>query len=174
VTAGVLVSLAACNSEEPGTPTAGDTTRPTGSTAGSTPPTAPTSGGSGLGALDPCELLTAGELTQLGLPPGKADTVAGYPVCEWNPQGPAIVDLTLRPNKGLDDLNTAGRTATDVSIGSHAGRRLEGPTAGRCGFDLAITERSSVTVGALHDQTPAACALAERVANVIEPKLPRG
>lgn len=174
--AAVLVSLVSCTGEKSGTPIAADTT----AAGASSDPTSrqrtatSTSGNPDLAALDPCSLLTAGEVAQLHLPPGKPETTAGNAVCEWNQQGSGIVDVTVRPNKGIDDLNTSGRTVTDVNIGAHKGRRLEGPEPGLCDVDIAVSEKSSVTVGAVHDQTPPACALAEQVANLIEPKLPRG
>jgi Protein of unknown function (DUF3558) len=172
----LCVALASCGGETPGTPAAADTTGPGASTSTSKAPSLTTTAPSGpsLTGVDPCQLLAEPERTQLGLPAGTRSTTLGNPTCEWNPRGGAIVDLTLWTTRGLAELNTSNSKITELMIGSHQGRRLEHNEPGICDVDIAVAAKSSVTVGALHDQTAQACALAEQVARLIEPNLPRG
>jgi uncharacterized protein DUF3558 len=177
VAAGALASLVACGDRQAGTPTTADqSTSSLPSSTSSPPTTTSASGGSDLGQLDPCELLTDGERAQLQLPAGKPDTTAGNPGCDWNKGADGgIVSVTIRQNRGIDDLNPGNATRVeDVPIGAHQGRRLEFPE-GNCNFDVAITDKSSVTVSALIvEKVAEACALAQQAVNLIEPKLPRG
>lgn len=170
-----LAVLAACGGEEEGMPTAADTSASSTPTS-LNPPSRPTQTetGSDLLQMDPCELLTEDERGQLDLQRGERDDIGGTAaVCVWNQDGTGVVDVILWPNLGFDGLNTAGRTVTDVTIGSHPGRRLEHTNVtGFCDVDVAITESSSVTVGAVHAETGPACELAEQVAWLIEPRLP--
>lgn len=168
----LCVALASCGGETSGTPAAADMTTTSTSTAPSSATTA--SNGSSLAGVDPCQLLAEPERAQLGLPPGAKSTTLKNPTCEWDPIGSGIVDLTLWTTRGLADLNTSNRKVTELTIGGHRGRRLEHNEPGICDIDIAVAAKSSVTVGAVHDQTAQACALAEQVARVIEPKLPRG
>lgn len=177
VAATALASLSACGGEEPGTPSAAETTINGSSTSPETsaPTSTPTDTGPDLVELAPCELLTADERAQLELPEGKPDTLGGSPFCQWNKgAGNGTVGVALNLDAGLDDLNTTDRTVTELPIGDHQGRRLEHNVPGFCDVDIAITDSSSVTVGAVHDQTAPACELAEQVARLVEPKLPRG
>jgi hypothetical protein len=180
--AATLALLASCGGEVPGTPTTVDPTGSTGSTGSpsrtSTRPAPPTTTAAGpdLTAIDPCELLTPSERAQLDLPAGEADTTAGNRECVWNQSGDrAVASVTLRARQGVDDIGPGQATKIeDVTVGGHTGRRLEDPD-GYCSYDLAITDKSSVTVATLIDGKIAeACAFAQRVVTVVEPKLPKG
>lgn len=166
-----------CGTEQAGTPTAADSATETSSTPTAEPVTPTTSSATGpaLTEIDPCELLTSAELAQLTLPGGDPDTRAGNRACVWNQPGDrAVVSVTLNANNGIDDLNPGSATKVEeVTIGGHTGRRLEDPD-GYCVFDLAITATSSVTIATLiRDKIVEACAFAQRVVGVVEPKLPK-
>lgn len=175
VLAAALVALAGCTGERGGRATPAE---PSGSASVSPPTSAPpattSASGGGLAALDPCDLLTDGERAQLQLPNGQPDTVAGNPKCNWNPSGDGLVGATIRAETGIDDLDPSNATKVeDVTIGAHQARRLEFPE-GDCSIDIAVTEKSSVTVTAVGSDLTQACALAQQAATLIEPKLPRG
>jgi len=175
VVAGALAGLVACGDQRDGTPVAAESSSPTRSPTSRPPSTTSGSAGSGLAALDPCELLTPAERAQLQLPDGKPDNTAGNPGCDWNKgAGGGVVRVTIRERRGINQLNPGDATKIEnVTIGTHQGRRLEFPE-GNCSFDIAITNASSVTVAALvAEKLPEACVLAQRAANLIEPKLPR-
>jgi Protein of unknown function (DUF3558) len=175
VVAAALAGLVACGDQRAGTPVVAE---PSGSTRSSTsrPPSSTSeSAGSGLAALDPCELLTPAERAQLQLPDGEPDSTAGNPGCDWNKGADGgLVSVTIRESRGINQLNPGDATSVeDVAIGAHQGRRLEFPE-GNCSIDIAITDASSVTVSALVvERLTEACVLAQRAVILIEPKLPR-
>lgn len=126
-----------------------------------------------LAALDPCSLLTDAERADLELSAGEPDDVGGGIGCRW--RGPeessgGIIWAT----RGFDDLNAEGRTVTDLSIGGRDARMLENDVGGVCSVDLAVTPSSTVTTTTVHDDADFACARAEQLARLIEPKLPKG
>ena len=86
-----------------------------------------------------------------------------------------IATVIIRESSGVDDLSPSNATKVEaLTIGAHQGRRLEFPE-GHCDIDLAITQRSTVSVSVLvSGQVAQACALAVQAATLIEPKLPRG
>lgn len=176
VIATALALLAGCTNERGGraTPAEPSDSRPSSSAA---PPTMTSASSGGLAALEPCGLLTDGERAQLRVPAGEPDTSAGNPGCDWNQPGldSGVISVTVRASTGIGELNPSNATTVqDVTIGAHQGRRLEFPE-GHCDFDLAITEKSSVTVSALiTNRVAEACALAAQAVTFIEPKLPGG
>jgi len=177
VVAGALAGLVACGDQRDGTPVAAESSSATRSPTSRSPTSRPpsTTSGSGLAALDPCELLTPAERAQLQLPGGEPDNTGGDPGCNWNKGADGgLVSVTVLESQGINQLNPGNATKIEnVTIGTHQGRRLEFPE-GNCSFDIAITNASSVTVAALvAEKLPEACVLAQRAANLIEPKLPK-
>ena len=169
-----LATLVGCVDERDGRPTPADSGDSSSQASTTARPSTTSASSDGLAALDPCELLTAAELAQLRLPTGQHDSVAGNPKCNWNPSGEGLVAATIRADGGIDDLSPSNATKIEeVTIGAHRGRRLEFPE-GDCSVDIAVTEKSSVTVTALAGDLAQACALAVQAATLIEPKLPRG
>jgi hypothetical protein len=170
---GVLLSLQACASTSGGNPTAAESTTasshssPSATASQSVPASDPD-----LAALDPCKLVTSAELTQLGLPT-ESRPATGRQACNWAKQG-AVLGIYVRPSQGLADLNTNRATRVeDRTIGNHQGRLVERPDG--CDIDIAVTDRSSATVSiTMIDAPSGACALAERAAGAVEPRLPRG
>jgi hypothetical protein len=121
-------------------------------------------------------LLTSADLAQLGYTgKGTKDSYLGAPACRWSAPSGGL-GVAVNADKGLGDLNTAGKAKADVTIGSHRGVRVEeilGP--GFCNISIGVGERSSVTVNAfMAGKTTQACAQAEQAARLAEPKLPRG
>ena len=123
--AAALFGLAACNSTTTGSPTAGNS---------SGTPTAGGSGGDGGGgvsttSLQPCDLLSADEASQLQLTKGGPIDEGGARACTWqkpvdtNGQNGYGVEIGIRDNQGLKDFNTAGYTLTDDTVGKHQGKQ---------------------------------------------------
>jgi len=175
--AGLGLSSQGCTRSSNGTPSPATATA-TSTTVASAPPTSTTTTNAGpsLAGVDPCALLTAADLTQLGLAGVQADraTVAGRLACNWSKPG-AGLGVYVDQNRGLADLNTNRATRVeDRTVGSHQGRLVEKP-GGYCDIDIAVTEKSSVTVSMTTlDNPPAACPAAESAAALVEPRLPRG
>jgi hypothetical protein len=173
-------SVLGCTSQQPGTPTAAQSTStaPSSSAPSSSAPSKmpTTTTANGLAGVDPCSLLTSADVARLGLPDarGRRDDLAGALRCVW-PVGGKSIRTVIDPNRGLDDTNTGNATKVEsVTVGRHEGRRVEessGP--GYCDYDLAISEKSTVTVAALDlDGTAQACTMADQAVKIVEPKLP--
>lgn len=142
------------------------TSAPTGSTAAEANP---------FDGMDPCQLLTAEELAELRVTePGKRDELLGATACDWNPPGSGVVGVILDPVRPVAELNRAGARLEPVTIGRHHGRRAEqNRSRGYCSIDLEITASSSASIDASSfDDLAQACAITERVARLVEPRLP--
>lgn len=182
VAAALLVAVTtlttACGDTQSGNPTAQPSSSAGQATSNTSTakPTTTTAGPDGsLATVDPCALLTAAEAAALAMPgQGRRQDIAGTLSCIWPAPGISLT-VTLDPTRGLADTNTGSATKVEnVAVGGHSGRRVEessGP--GYCGFDLAITEKSSASVSAIIlSKTQEACGLARRAVDIVEPKLP--
>jgi hypothetical protein len=171
---GLAMLTTACSSEtDPGDPTPAPTRDTATTTTASVDVDALTS-------VDPCELLSAGDVTSLGLPhPGKADKVGGAETCSWNISGgEGGLAVGVRPKQGFKDLDYEGEKTSQLKIGKYDATKIEAPLGGAYGCDvvISITESSSVqilgSVKASSTDTAAACDRATRAAELIAPKLP--
>ncbi|HWR48019.1 MAG TPA: DUF3558 family protein [Pseudonocardiaceae bacterium] len=129
----------------------------------------------GLAAIQACDLLTVQELGSLGVPAqGRPETVVGLRRCDWGDHEGGIA-IGIDEQGGIDNLNLADASSvTDVMIGRHRAKRaVEGSGPGYCDVHFAVGDTASVTVQALYlNDTPRACAAADRAAAFVEPKLP--
>lgn len=171
----VLVFAAtACSAPQAGIPAGTPAFPAPPSSQTSVPPTAAPS--TGLAAIDVCDLLTAQEASSLGVPPqGRADEILGLRSCDWTSLGGGGFSTTINEKLGIDGLVlTDASSITDVTIGRYQAKRaLETSGPGFCGVYFAVGETANVSVVALYlNDTPKACAVADRAAALIEPKLP--
>lgn len=131
---------------------------------------------SGLAAIEACDLLTAQETSSLGIrPQGRAETVLGLRRCDWTTPGGGGVSTSINDRRGIDKLNLADASSvTDIRIGRHQAKRaLEGSGPGYCQVVFAVGDTANVSVLALYlNDTARACAVADRAAALVEPKLP--
>lgn len=175
---GLALSLQACASTTAGTPsTAGSTVSPTahtstpsGQTSSQTSTAAPD-----LARLDPCTLLRPDEFANLGFTaPPKPDTIVGRSGCGSSKPNASLA-VYVDPRRGLADLNVKPNNRVENrTIDGRQGRLAEDP-AGYCYFDIAVTEKSSVTVTVLFLKHSAeACTIAEHAAALVAPRLPKG
>lgn len=156
-----VVLLVGCSASEAGTP------RPAGSEG------APASSGpeepATIDDLEPCDLMAADELAEIGLEDGvrRSDLA-----CDWTVDSRTGVRADLSPAIGIDEVPDPG---SPVSIGAHDAYRLEAPDGqrGACGVFLVVSEEAYVVVTATSGtDTAGACDLATTVAEYIEPRLP--
>lgn len=130
----------------------------------------------GLAAIEACDLLTAQEAGSLGMrPQGRAETVLGLRRCDWTTPGGGGVSTGINERRGIDKLNLADASSvTDIRIGRHQAKRaLEGSGPGYCQVVFAVGDTANVSVLALYlNDTARACAVADRAAALVEPKLP--
>jgi Protein of unknown function (DUF3558) len=169
-----LFGLVACSNTTPGaavTPPAGT------ATSANTPSS--TASGSGLAAVQPCELLSSAEVSQNGLTSTGPTTGSGARSCGWDNNSydnglGYTLGADIRDNQGIKDISTAGYSISDDPIGHHQAKELRTTNGDLCAVVLSVTATSRVDVSA---NTGAAdinqsCVLANQYAKLIEPKLP--
>jgi hypothetical protein len=169
-----LFGLVACSNTTPGaavTPPAGT------ATSANTPSS--TASGSGLAAMQPCDLLSSTELSQNGLTSNGPSTGSGARSCRWDNNAydnglGYTIGADIRDSQGLKDINTVGYTLSDDPIGHHQAKQAQQINGDGCFVSISVTTTSRVDVPA---STGAAdvnqsCVLANQYAKLIEPKLP--
>jgi predicted small lipoprotein YifL len=179
VLAATLFTLTACSGEEGGT--ALPTEQPPSSSAGpASPSTSPADGSSPLTGLDPCSLLGAAELGELGtFSEGVPNELGGARGCDFAKQSKSAsedsvgVTVAVRDAQGVAEVIDLGNGKQTGTVGE--GRDAVRTSAnGTCLIALAVTETSRVDVGAVTTSDEKACEIADAVAAIVEPKLPEG
>jgi len=170
----LVLTAAGCSVPDAGTPASQPSTSVAPSSQAFPPPS--TSQPDGLAAIEACDLLTTQEASSLGVPPeGRPQEVLGLRRCNWGgPEGGGI-SIAIDEDLGIDELVFSDASSiTDITIGSHQAKRvLEGSGPGYCNVIFAIGDNANVSFLALYlNDTPRACAVADRAAALIEAKLP--
>ncbi len=176
VTGGVLACLVAltvagCSQTTSGTPQASSGAN--SSTATTKSPGTATSGSAkpSLADLDPCTLLSAADVARIGTAAGQRDGKS----CRFKASGKFGVEITLVPNGGIADLNTANSEASPIKVGARQGVKVLDKGNAVCAIGIAVTDKSSVLVigsSVTAVSAEAGCPYANDVATIIEPKLP--
>lgn len=168
----LAVGLVACSDQ-----TGGDPNPATSTTTKSTTSSTSTGGKqSALDAIDPCGLLSASDVARFGARPGKRNDIGGAIGCGWTVPGQGTFGIALRSKQSVDSIVVGKGRIVDQSVGSHQGKRLEEPDGvGACLVSIAVSDSSRVDVDgvATHTDNAKACDFATRVAELIEPKLPK-
>lgn len=184
VAAGVL-GLAACSSPQPGTalPTGGLPSSSTGAgQSTSTTPVTPSSGGSvGTSAIEPCSLLGAGDIAEYGTfgEPAK-ENLGGDRVCGYQRERKSAsedvltISIDVRDQQGVKDVTDIGGGVTTGNVHGRKAAQTEGPASSACILALAVGEGSRVDVSVNAGDSKKACEIATKVADIVEPKLPKG
>lgn len=171
----VVAVVAGCSST-----TAGDARGTTAvvstTTAGTTTSAAPSGAPSAAPLdIDPCELLTADEATSLLLPArGEFEVLVGMPTCDWQGDRGGM-SIGVNDELGLDGLVYDDTTVvTELVISDHrAARAPDDGGPGYCSVAFAVGENANVSLIALYLKDPLrACEVADRAAQLVEPKLP--
>ncbi|WP_346140236.1 DUF3558 domain-containing protein [Kutzneria viridogrisea] len=164
----------ACGGQVPGQP--GPTTAAGGGSSASNAPTSTSATGSGpasLATLDPCKLLSPSEQQQLGqISSANGTNLAGVRGCDFTSTD-FIVSPAILEKKGVADLVVTG-TVSDIQVGSRSAREMRGDTGG-CLVAIGVAAKSRVDVAVIDSRgnQDNACALAEKAAKLVEPKLPK-
>jgi Protein of unknown function (DUF3558) len=132
---------------------------------------------SGTSALQPCELLTAEDLTALDLPTETEEISLGPARgCQWQRPHTAdkvggTVTLAIMDALSIDEV-VSDTAPKPLTVGSHdAMRYTDG--AGGCGISIAVTESSRVDVfGTSDGNLKRGCKIAKRAAELVEQHLP--
>jgi hypothetical protein len=154
---------------------------PDSESGSSVPPSATSSAPSGaapttgLATIQVCELLTAEEAVSLRVPAqGHPDTVLGLRRCDWDTTEGGI-STGINEKLGINGVVlTRASSITNITIGRHRAKRAVGVSGpGYCDVFFEVGDTANVTVQALYlNDTPRACAAADRAAAFVEPKLP--
>lgn len=175
----LVAGLAAC-SDTPGQPVPQpNTTEQTSTskpTSKATTSTKPTSSAGGLDKVDPCQLLVKADESRFQAEPGIPKDTSRSKACDWTVKGQGGFRIALRPDQGLDEIVVGDGKLSKYTVGSRDSRKLEasgGP--GACMISIQVTESSRVDVDSTaRSDTAKACEFATQVAELIEPKLPKG
>lgn len=180
-----LFGVSACAAEESGSAapvstSAGQSGAPTTTTA---PADSESTGGSTT-SLNPCDLLRPAELTELA-PTYKDGEEPSYGkggrTCQWVPELPnastvlPVVAVYIWDEQGLDDVKEI--EGGGIRHGTLNGRDVaQAPGPDGCLIALAVSETSrvDVVVSSVDVAKQDRCAPAEKVAEIVEPKLPEG
>lgn len=170
------LALVACSTSEAGVPRAAETVVPSTGESESEPPTT-SADAPPLDGVEPCELLSASDVAELGVSPGKDADLLGDPGCDWSKQNDFGFSIGLRPELSFGDFNLRGSTPTPVSVGAREAYQVEnlGGSGGACDLFLVTSGSSFVQVTATASgarDTAKACGVAARVATMIDPRLP--
>ncbi|MFD8497423.1 DUF3558 family protein [Amycolatopsis sp. NPDC059657] len=175
-----LLSIAGCSAKEPGT--AQPSTGAPGTSASS--PSGPSSSGnngSPTAALDPCSLLDPVALGEFGPFDGgpRADVKPGARVCNLGRKLMSATDevlvigVAVRDEQGLADTNETGAGKTEGKVNGR--KALQVPDLiQHCLIVLEVTATSRVDVAITASDPQQACKVAGKVADLVEPKLPKG
>lgn len=174
LTVGAL-ALSAC-ADEPGV-AAPSPSESSNNTATGAPTEAPTA------RLDPCSFLSPAELKDFGtFENGHVLNMGGARGCAWHmPESIPFkyrfsIDVGIRDRQGIKEANDAGGGIQKGEMGS--GRKavlIPATRLGGCILALAVSETSRVDVAAngVRDSKKA-CDIVSQVADIVDPKLPKG
>lgn len=118
-------------------------------------------------AINPCTLLSQGDVANLGLTSRGPETAAKSRGCGWAKGASYSIGIYADATQGLADLRAAG--STTVALASHDA--MQTASGIDCGVDIAITNTSSIGIS-VEAGTGNACGIATQYATLIEPKLP--
>lgn len=172
--------LAGC-AGEPGTPTP---TTPAGNGAAPTSETATQSGA--LDNLVACELVTLDDLKFLEITdPGEDQGSlggSGTSSCGWNrtssPNRSALaLDVTVRPEQRIDGVDPGSGTIADGDFEGRLSRQVRNFSGdGDCMLAISVGDSARVDIGVndTNDDTDKACDAVNKIATIVEAKLPKG
>ena len=170
------LALTACSQSNSGTPTPAQGATETTTTSTTTSSTA---SASPITDIDPCDLLTPDERSQLGgLDEGKREDLGGIG-CTWGASGSHRTSVTLSDKLGIQDLQDPGGTSVEITVNGRKARKIPGNkqagTTGMCelGLEIGPHARALIISGTVSGTTEEACQIADQTAQLIEPKLPK-
>ncbi|AXB49201.1 hypothetical protein A4R43_41390 [Amycolatopsis albispora] len=123
-------------------------------------------------------MLTSAERSTAGLTSvGEPKAIGSARTCDWTEPGTFGLAISVDESKGLADLRTEKKTARQVKVGAREALKVADPKAddGTCAVLLGAGESASVQIDVSNTNftgTEAACARADKVAGLVEPKLP--
>ncbi|MFE5507248.1 DUF3558 domain-containing protein [Amycolatopsis japonica] len=168
--------LAACSTEKPGTPSAAPSSPAQGGE--STAPTTAT-GGADPASIDPCSLVGAADLASFGtFEPPVPENVGGARVCEFTKDSQTAADsvtlsVGVRDKQGVDGVVDGGNGKTTGNVNGRKAVLVPKPPAS-CLMALEISASARADLVVVSTDPEKSCGMAEKIADIVEPKLPKG
>ncbi|GAB3138813.1 DUF3558 family protein [Amycolatopsis stemonae] len=170
--------LAGCTGTQGGT--ASPASSPPASQGSSSAAPDPSSGAATTASLNPCELLTATDVSAFGqFKAPEQKELGGARLCSYlrlittASDESGGVSVGIRDSQGIDSVNDAGGGKTTGNVNGRKAVQAPSPPAG-CTLALAVGTAARVDVLATSTDATKACDLASQVADKVEPKLPKG
>jgi hypothetical protein len=177
-----LFGLAGCSSAQSGSalPGAG-VPADSGGGQTTTASAGPSSAASATSSIKPCSLVSATDLAQYGTfaaPQEKELGGARSCLLQRTRQSASDkelgVSINVRDTQGTDTVTDLGGGKTTGKLNGRTAIEAPGPAQGGCLMALAVGDNARVDVSITADSAQEACTVAEKVADVVEPKLPKG
>lgn len=151
------------------------------SNSSSSPPMSPSASGGdspSLADIDPCSLLSSDELSSLGnFPEGKPENVGSARTCGFKKERQKTTDpgldlgVNIREEQGIGDAQDMGMGIDRTEANGRELAQIPGP--GGCTIAIGVSDTSRVDIVVVGDEgTQQACNDADKVAAIVEPKLP--
>jgi hypothetical protein len=176
--AATVLLLAGCSDEKNGTPSAAPSS-PAQSQTGAASST-PGSSDSAIASINPCSLIGAADLASYGtFGAPESDNVGGARVCRLIRERASASDETLtvsvgiRDAQGIDSVNDAGGGKTSGKVNGRKAMLVPTPPEG-CLMALELGASARADVVSVSADPEKACGVVEKVADIVEPKLPKG
>ncbi|RSM66133.1 DUF3558 family protein [Amycolatopsis sp. WAC 01376] len=168
--------LVACSTEKPGIPSAAPSSPAQGGE--STAPTA-TTGGADPASIDPCSLLGVADLASYGTfkAPVPKDA-GGARGCDFTKEAETAADavtlgVDIRDKQGVDSVVDGGNGKTTGNVNGRKAVLVPKPPSG-CLMALEIGASARADVVVVASDPEKSCGMAEKIADIVEPKLPKG
>ncbi len=172
----LLFGLTACSGEERGI---AEPKVPSSSSAEESGPATTSSVEPASLSVDPCELLTADDLAEVGEFETEYKEGGGARSCQWQNSSSGNGDvftfgLSVRDSQGIDTVNDIGNGLEHVEVNQRPAVSTQDPVSGDCTLALEIdaSSRVDVTVLGEGDGLDDSCEIAEVIAGMMEPRLP--
>jgi len=168
----LVLVLGGCTTKDSGNPTAGGSTTTPAETSVEATTTTTAAADNELAGFDPCEELNEVS-SQLSLSriadDGKQDCTA-----RWG-ESTTAVRIKVFPDLGIDEVKGSSNSkSSDISIGAHKAKQVTATASDlSCAVAVEITAESRVDfIGSTNTTVDEACAVATKLAEAVEPKLP--
>ncbi|HET6289702.1 MAG TPA: DUF3558 domain-containing protein [Amycolatopsis sp.] len=168
--------LVACSTEKPGIPSAAPSSPAQGGES-TAPPV--TTNGADPASIDPCSLLGAADLASYGtFEPPVPSNGGGARGCEFTKDSETAADavtlgVDVRDKQGVDSVVDGGNGKTTGNVNGRKAVLVPKPPSG-CLMALETGASARVDVVVVSTDPQKSCGMAEKIADIVEPKLPKG
>lgn len=145
---------------------------------GETQTTVPSSEKPSSSSIDPCELLSAEDLAEVGKFETENKEGGGARYCVWQEGFESggtgfSFSVGVRDSQGIESVNDIGGGVDPTEVNQRPAVKTEDPVTGDCTLAVKISDSSRVDVTILgEDGAGDSCGLAKVIADLIEPRLP--